>query len=113
MLCGVVPVDNTVATDSSPVSLASRPIKNGDRLIAEDQEPLAGVMSPDILFASNGKPESSATLQPILRPSRISIFRVVALTRFTNTVILVAPPLLRDNGFAISRSSDALYAGWV
>ena len=74
-LCGEVPVDNTVAT----VSLASRPIKNGDRLLAEDQAPLAGVMSPDILFTSNGKKESSA----ILPPSRISIFRVVALTRFT------------------------------
>ncbi len=78
-LCGEVPVDNTVAT----VSLALRPIKNGDRLLAEDQAPLAGVMSPDILFTSNGKKESSAILPPILRPSRISIFRVVALTRFT------------------------------
>jgi len=96
-LYGEVPVDNTVAT----VSLASRPIKNGDRLLAEDQAPLAGVMSPDILFTSNGKQESSAILPPIQRPSRISMQRDPS------------PPLLRDNGFAISRSSDALCAGWV
>jgi len=82
-LYGEVTADNTVATVSFPVSSASRPIKNGDRLLAEDQDPLAGVKSLNILFASNGKRKNSAALQPILRPSRISIFRAVALTRFT------------------------------
>ncbi|CUX01928.1 hypothetical protein AGR2A_pa40011 [Agrobacterium genomosp. 2 str. CFBP 5494] len=35
-LCGEVTADNTVATFSCPVSMASRPTKNGDRLLTED-----------------------------------------------------------------------------
>lgn len=81
-LCGEVTADNTVATVSFPVSLASGPIKNGERLLAEDQDPLAGVI-PQHPIRKQWKRKNSATLRPSLRPSRISIFKVVALTRFT------------------------------
>lgn len=80
-LCGEVTVDNTVATVSFPVSLASAPIKNGERLLAEDQDPLAGVI-PQHPTRKQWKTEEFSNNAAKSAAIAHLIFRVVALTRF-------------------------------